>query len=597
MMKFFAISMTIFALISCSEKTASIDEDIFTSPHVDSDKQIAPDKYPDVDDFDEDSQSQSDFDENSEAEAEAETDSDISTEEPITNRQHKYVGAAEDRAVIDALLGGWFSSDEAGKIIYVAPAIGNGATGDGSSRENPNRDLISVIENATAGTHIYLAPGNYDMNAIRDEFGHDSSHLHTRNDGARGNPIVFATDPELFDLNSGSQAVLDFKFENDPVTSRSTCFYMSRDFWLVENMEMKNILTRGIWLSGFDNVIRNIHFHHLDTSGTNNEAFVMLIASGRETNNVIMDNLMHHVGIIDHVTGEITEKAGSNSGCVYSEQRQNYDSPIYETITEETTYEEVQAGLLPADSHVYIYNNVCHHSTVGYAKKTHGEGPWFFLSNVAYDVETGIRTAGRHTVIRNNIFFPGSGDFELSRGISIARPASNLYRGDVIKGSNMIVRNNTIYGALSGLHLYGGWSSVFSHNLVVGTPEPVHIHRNQYQWYEEEAWPGIRGEWLIADLTEQHPYYEIMPRYLQDLSGVFKKGELVNNCYSVEPIIQTADFTQPENEIAGMTFDTNYSIINETDQNNLFNLSDEIDYTHASDSVHQECGSKMSYGL
>ena len=512
-------------------------------------------------------------------------------------RQHPFPGAPEDQALIDEVLEGWYPEGEPSSVIYVAPPDG-GPDGVGTV-EDPRHDLIAVISEAQAGDHIYLAPGVYLMDEIREQFGHDVAGMETEAHGVLGDPIVVTTDPELFDLQAGEEAVLDFQYANETDVKRTASFWMMHDFWLVKDLEMRNMIKRGIWLAGFDNVISNCHFHHADTAGTNNEAFVLVAASGRPTNNVIMGNHMHHIGIVDDVnTGVITDYGGVNVGCVYTETRQGYDS-VFPDPVDNPTPEEYEAGKLPPDSHVYIYNNLVHHARMGLATKTLTEGPYFFLSNVIRDTEIGIRSAFRHSVIRNNVISPFEGDMVTSTGLVMGQfVIGDGYLKNVVANHEMEISHNTIVGYEVGLNFRGGWSTKCHNNLVVGEVEGVHFHRNQYYWYDGGAWPGIRGEVTLGDLDDAHPYYDMMPDYLQVMAGTYKRISISDNCYTSEPIIAAADFVQPENDITGSIVDDVFQVIPPADVEGLFTDPASGDYSRALEGgLYPECGSHVGPAL
>src|SRR5690606_1276340 len=128
-------------------------------------------------------------------------------------------------------------------------------------------------------------------------------------------------------------------------------------------------------------------------------------------------NHLSHVGVLDRATGALTDPGGVNVGCIYTETRQSYDSDLPDPASSPTLQDYLDA-LLPADGHIYIYNNYAHHCAYAYGTKNASESPYFFLSNVAHDVRIGVRNVFSQSVIRNNIFFPGAGDVVLDAGVS-----------------------------------------------------------------------------------------------------------------------------------------------------------------------------------
>jgi hypothetical protein len=334
--------------------------------------------------------------------------------------------------------------------------------------------------------------------------------------------------------------------------------------------------------------------HHVDTEGTNNEAFILVVASGRPTHNVIMGNHFHHIGILDQGTGAVTDYGGVNVGCIYTETRQSYDSPLPDPGTNPDLQDYLDA-LLPADSHTYIYNNYGHHCAMGFATKNAAQGPFFFLSNVAHDVRTGIKNSYTESIIRNNIVFAGAGDVSLGTGIRNGNPnhgTPNAFFDDITNAAGSEITYNTVVGADNGIYYLRGWSVTSSNNLIIDTAEPIHIHRNQYAWYDNGDWPGIRGEYILSDLGPANPYYSIMPGYLQEMEGTFLQLSTIDNCYDTEPVIAPADFTQPENEIAGRVPDQNYAVISAAEKEQLFEPDTYVrDRTNA---LFESCGSRAT---
>lgn len=476
------------------------------------------------------------------------------------------------------------------RIIYVAPPMGSLA-GTGT-KEDPLRDLISAVRNAEAGDRIYLAPGVYLMNEVRDQWGHTSSSLETGNDGAAGNPIILSTDPEEYDPAQGQIATIDFQYGNTGPAGRTTCFSMSHDFWIVEKLEMRHIQGRGIWLSGYDNIIRNTHLHHLNTPGNNNQALVMLIASGRETNNFLIRNHLHHVGEIDTATNELLNLGSVNGGCVYTETRQSYDS-TFVSLTAATTVEELRQGVLPPDSHAYLYNNDVHHCYYGLATKNDGEGPYYFIANVIHDVNAGIKTAFSHSVIRDNIIYAGPMGSS-GTGIQVGQTSGgDNYLASTQNGTGIEVAHNTIVGFNYGIWYYAGWDVRSHHNLIVEEGEGLHPHRHQYFWFQDGMYPGIRGEYLLADLDMAHPYvsthFATLPPVMYEFG--FQKLSSTHNAYSKEPVVASADAANNA-EISGQIFDTDYVVIPAAEVNSLFRDRAAGDYRR-NPAVYPEYGSRL----
>jgi len=494
-----------------------------------------------------------------------------------------YEPAPEDWALVaDLLVDRVDLSPE--RVVYVAPP--GGADGDGS-RDNPRRDLISAVRDAEAGTAIHMAPGVYDMSALRDQFGHDDSALWTDADGESGRPIVLRTDPDLYDLDAGSIAVLDFNYENDPPGWRRASFIVRHSYWVFERFEMRRMRNRGFWVHNhaWDNTFRELHLHHVDTDGTNNDAAILMRASGGETNNVILANHLHHVGVIDRTTGDVTDRGGENSGCFYTETLLTYDS-TEPAAGQDASLAEWEAGVLPPDSHVYLIGNDVHHCRYGLGVKTNGRGPYFFLSNHIHDNGIGILSPFSDNVIRNNIL---RGD-----NIHIGRTGGRSVKGTFFRGVNNGARSEIAYNTVvdARLTFVGGWSSNVHHNLVIGSENPINPERSQYTWWEDGAWPGIRGEYFLEDLGPSHPLFDSMPGYMQELAGEYTRARLEDNCYDHEPVIASAGFTQAVGDVTGRVFDERYTMLTTSQREGLFNDESGGDYRRT-DGDGVACGSRI----
>lgn len=468
------------------------------------------------------------------------------------------------------------------RIVYVAP--GDGPDGSGT-RDDPRRDLIAVFEEAEAGTAIHLAPGVYDMSAIRDRFGHVDSTLWTSAGGEPGRPIVVRTDPELYEPG-GATAVLDFGYENEALGARTSAVVVRHDFWVFERFEMRRVRDRGFWVSGYDNTFRELHLHHADTAGDNNQGLILMAASSRPTNNVILGCHLHTVGNIDRSTDTLLDRGSVNGGCFYTETRLTYDSAI-PPAGHEASLAEWEARLLPPDSHVYLIGNRVHDCYYGLGLKNHSRGPYYFLGNLITDVEVGIFTPFTDNVIRNNIV--------VGADIWIGRSGGDDPSATFFKMTGNGARSEVSYNTVVGgrLSLQGGWASRLHHNLVVAGGPPVHVQRNQYYWYEGGAWPGIRGEYLIGDLDATHPFYHVMPGYMRELA--YERLRLEDNCYDQEPAIAPADFTQPVADVTGMIFDVRYRVLSAAERAALFVDEAAGDY-RLRDDVGLDCGARLGWG-
>ncbi|MEM7606726.1 MAG: hypothetical protein AAF411_15325, partial [Myxococcota bacterium] len=227
--------------------------------------------------------------------------------------------ANEDAELVRTLLEGRVDV-EPERVVHVAPLPG--PDGDGTAT-SPRRDLISVVDEAVAGTAIHLAPGVYDMSAVRDAFSHASSRLMTRRDGEPGRPIVVRTDPEVH--AAGGVATLDFSYENTGDWS-SAAFVARNDEWVFERFEMRRMRKRGFAVNGSRVTLRELHLHHANTDGTGNDALIVMLTSSVRSENVIAYNHLHDVGIINTETDALLRIEGVNSGCHYSVTRLTYDS-------------------------------------------------------------------------------------------------------------------------------------------------------------------------------------------------------------------------------------------------------------------------------
>lgn len=469
-------------------------------------------------------------------------------------------------------------------VIHVAPLPGD--DGDGS-RESPRRDIIAVVSEAEAGTAIHLAPGVYDMTAHRDAFGHTSSRLITRNDGEMGRPIVIRTDPDAF-VPGSAIATLDFNYENTGDWS-SSAFVAKNHFWVFERFEMRRMTRRGFSGWGFNNTYRELHLHHANTDGSDNDALIVMGPSGGNANVVFMNNYLHHVGNIDTATDELLDRGGVNGGCYYSVTRLSYDSATPEA-GHDATRAEWEAGLEPPDGDVYVVGNHLHDCHYGLGLKNASRGPYFFLSNYIHDVDYGVFSPFRETLVRNNVVHDAA-----SAGIQLGRAQSNGPLTTFLKmtgnGAHSEVAHNTVLASDVGINFYAGWNTTVHHNLIIDTDEPIRITRNQFPWWEEGSWPGVRGEYLIGALDASHPLWDFVPNYAHETPEEFQAMTLTDNCYTSEPTIQAADFTQSVGDITGQTFDQDYTVVTSEQRDGLFLDETNANFERLDDELN--CGSRM----
>ena len=470
------------------------------------------------------------------------------------------------------------------RIVYVAPLPG--AEGDGSTAATPRRDLKTVIAEAEAGTAIHLAPGIYDMSAVAEMFGHETSRLITNNHGEMGRPIVLRTDPDLYDPTS-AVAVLDFGYANEGDWS-SSAFVARNDFWVYERFEMQRMQRRAFSVNGRANTLRELHLHHADTDGTDNDALIVMMTSGGDADNVVLQNHLHHVGMIDRADDTLVEIAGVNSGCYYSVTRLSYDS---ETPAggHDATLAEWEAALEPPDGDVYVVANHAHHCHYGLGLKNNSRGPYWFLSNLVHDADYGIMSPFRETIATGNVIH------DVGIGIQLGRAATDGPLSTFLKmtgnGSRSDVAYNTIVGADRGLSFSAGWGTTVHHNLVVDAEQPVAIGRNQFAWWEDGAWPGIRGEYLLGDLAPAHPFFDVVPGYTHEALDDYRAMALTDNCYDAEPVIAAVDFVQAVADITGMTFDVDYVVLDDAARAALFVDEADGDYQRAEDDY--DCGALL----
>ncbi len=486
--------------------------------------------------------------------------------------------APEDQSLVTALSEGRVDVTPE-RIVYVAPMPGE--DGDGT-RESPRRDLIRVIREVEAGTAVHLAPGVYDMSEVRDAFGHESSRLITSNAGEPGRPIVVRTDPER--LEGEGMAILDFAYGNRGDWSEAA-FVARSAYWVFERFEMRRVYRRGFAAWGGHNTYRDLHLHHANTDGTDNDALIVMGASGGGVDNVVMNNHLHHVGNIEESTDTLLDRGSVNGGCYYSVTRLTYDSET-PTAGHEATRAAWEEALLPPDGDVYVVGNHVHDCHYGLGLKNVSRGPYYFLSNRIHDVDYGVFSPFRETQVRNNTIY------NAGVGIKLGRAQTNgplmTYLKMTGNGAHSEVAYNTVIASPVGMEFQGGWGSRVHHNLVVDTDEPVAITRNQFAWWEGGSWPGIRGEFLLGDLGPEHPFWADVPAYAREVPAEYRCMALVDNCYTTEPVIHPVDFRQERSDITDMVFDEDYRVLDADQRAGLF--LDETDgaYLRADDGL--ACG-------
>src|SRR5690606_36446959 len=93
----------------------------------------------------------------------------------------------------------------------------------------------------------------------------------------------------------------------------------------------------------------------------------------------------------------------------------------------------------------------------------------------------------------------------------------------------------------------------------------------------------------LGDLDPAHPYYDIMPPFLQEAE--FVRFRSVDNCYDAEPVIGPADFVQPANDVTGMVADEDHVVLAAADIASLFVDTDSYVRDFANPAT---CGSRVT---
>lgn len=490
--------------------------------------------------------------------------------------------ASDDASLVAALLAGRVDVAPE-RIVHVAPLPG--ADGDGSAA-SPRRDLIAVVAEAEAGTAIHLAPGVYDVPAIGAAFGHGTNRLYARNDGAPGRPIVLRTEPEAW--AAGMTATLDFGYQNRGDWSSSAFVAPSSD-WVFERFEMRRMYRRGFTVNGARVTLRELHLHHADTDGGGNDALIVMQSSGGGVDNVVTGNHLHHVGNIDEATDALIDRGSVNGGCYYSVTRLSYDSGV-PAGGHDASRAEWEASLLPPDGDVYVVGNHVHDCHYGLGLKNNSRGPYWFLSNVIHDVDYGVFSPFRETIVRNNIIFRAA-----ASGVQLGRAHTDgplqTYLKMTGNGAHSEVAFNTIVGAPRGMSYGAGWGSRAHDNLVLDADEPLAITRNLFAWWEGGSWPGLRGEYLIGDLTPAHPFWDAVPGYAREAPEEHLRMRLERNCYDRAPVVGRADFVQDRGDVTGMQFDEDERLIEPAERDGLFVDEAAGDLRLRDDAL--PCGSRM----
>ena len=490
----------------------------------------------------------------------------------------RFSGASEDQSFIASAManvGVSLTPPSCATTIYVAPPANYTAAGTtqlgGGTQANPYQNLIAVVNSASPGECIYLEPGTYLMASMAQKFGAPQSGLFPNNSGTQANPILITTDPARLNWATHTVATLDWQLQSSaPSGSRATAF-TPRDYWDIENLEMKDALDRIIWLAARHDVLYHNDLHHVALTGEDNVGIVdVMRLAGGDYNDFIIGNNIHDTAVYD-ASGNPTQYYATDStnvGCTYSEPDQYYTTvgvldgsapPVANPNS--LTSAQLAPYLAPPDSNVYFYGNVLHNCMRGIATKVAVVGPWFLLSNVIYNVQTGIKmtesgTPTNPTLIRNNIIY-SAGAEPLQTGIDFGWPIEEQYLGNA---DNMTVTNNTVIDAASEATAHvGGFNDVVDNNVFVTTGSGAVAHRilpegygtggaggvntNGQAWYGGGTWPDAIGYFLF-DVGPANPYYAAMPNFLQDQAGSYKALSFANNLYTSTPTV-TINATPP----------------------------------------------------
>ena len=129
--------------------------------------------------------------------------------------------------------------------IYVSPT-GND-TNPGTITE-PLQSISTAMSKATAGTTIYLLGGVYEL----------SSTLQPSVSGTAGNYVNLWAYP-------GEKVVLDFSGESYSSSSRG--FKISKDYWYLKGLDIRNAGDNGIYIEGAHNIIENCSISYCKDTG------------------------------------------------------------------------------------------------------------------------------------------------------------------------------------------------------------------------------------------------------------------------------------------------------------------------------------------
>ena len=521
----------------------------------------------------------------------------------------KFNGASEDQSLVVAALanaGMSLTPPSCATTIYVAPpanytAAGTTQLGSGT-QANPYQNLIAVVTNASPGECIYLEPGTYLMSSMAQKFGEPQSGLFPNNSGTQANPILITTDPAKVNWSSQVVATLDWQMQTSAPSGSRAMAFKPRDYWDIENLEMKDALNRIIWLAARHDILYRNDLHHVALTGEDNVGIVdVMRLTGGDYNDFIIDNNIHDIAVYD-ASGNPTQYYAvdqENVGCTYSEPDEYYTSTAnLSTVANPNSLTSAQIApyLAPADSYVYYYQNTMHNCMRGIGTKIPVVGPWYLLSNVIYNVQIGIKitesgTMANPTLVRNNIIY-NAGAEQLQTGIVFGWPIEESYLGNA---DNMTVTNNTIINASSEATAHvGGFNDVVDNNVFVTTGSGAVAHQilsegygesgaggvntNGQAWYGGGTWPDAIGYFLF-DVGPANPYYAAMPNFLQDQAGSYKAISFANNLYTSTPTVSLGTTTPPVGpNLNGTDIDQNPTVMSWSDLASLFRNAASDDY-------------------
>ncbi len=515
-----------------------------------------------------------------------------------------FTGAAADQSLISTALanaGMSLTPPKGNTPIYVAPPTNYTPAGvnqiGAGTQSDPYQNLIAVVNAAVPGDRIYLEPGVYLMYSMAQKFGEAMSELAPSNSGTAADPIVITTDPQALNWSSQQVATIDFQLQDADGTYRHGAIF-PKDYWVIENLDIKDALDRIIWLAGSHDLIYHNDLHHVEFTGEDNVGIVDLMRlTGGDYNDFVIGNNIHDAGVYD-ASGNITAYSPSgavsiNEGCTYNETDQYYVTAAnLANVTNANSLSISQLAIYtaPPDTNVYFYGNAVHDCEQGISTKIPEVGSWYVLSNVIYNVQLGVRMTLSGSVIRNNIIY-NSGPQQLETGIEIGVEFENFF---LTNGDNLTITRNTIINAASEATLhYGGFNDVIDNNVFVTTGSAVAhripasgygtgtdnggVNTNGQTWYNGGVWPGAMGEYLF-DVNASNPYYASMPDFLQEEAGSYRAMSFNDNLYTSTPTVTFSSAPLVGPNLSGTNIDQNAQVLSWSSLAPLFRNAASDDY-------------------